>query len=99
MPLYRGEVQQGHPKFAPDSDAACIPRDGPVPIDAPDIAYTAEDNEAIHDFLRNTSKSSITLVYRRADWPQVNTTWHSVRIYTRIIHISFHSEDRWAHVL
>ncbi|KAF9489441.1 alcohol oxidase [Pleurotus eryngii] len=62
MPLYRGEVQQGHPTFAPDSDAACIPRDGPVPIDAPDIAYTAEDNEAIHDFLRNT----------------INTTWHSM---------------------
>ncbi|KAL4261270.1 GMC oxidoreductase family protein [Pleurotus pulmonarius] len=62
MPLYRGEVQQGHPTFAPDSDAACSPRDGPVPIDAPDIAYTPEDNEAIHDFLRNT----------------VNTTWHSM---------------------
>ncbi|KDQ24410.1 hypothetical protein PLEOSDRAFT_1067243 [Pleurotus ostreatus PC15] len=62
MPLYRGEVQQGHPTFSPNSEAACVSRDGPVPVDAPDIAYTAEDNEAIHDFLRNT----------------VSTTWHSM---------------------
>ncbi|KAI9572088.1 hypothetical protein HD554DRAFT_1627880 [Boletus coccyginus] len=32
--------------------------DAPVPIDAPDIVYTPEDNEAINDFHRMTVTSA-----------------------------------------
>ncbi|KAF9230058.1 GMC oxidoreductase-domain-containing protein [Melanogaster broomeanus] len=62
MPCYRGEVPLYNPQFAADSPAACKETDGPVPISAPDIIYSAEDDEAIEDFLRNF----------------VQSTWHSL---------------------
>ncbi|KIJ67561.1 GMC oxidoreductase [Hydnomerulius pinastri MD-312] len=62
MPCYRGEVAPGHPQFAADSPALCKEADGPVPISAPDIVYSAEDDEAIDDFHRNF----------------VGSTWHSL---------------------
>ncbi|EGO00550.1 hypothetical protein SERLA73DRAFT_104857 [Serpula lacrymans var. lacrymans S7.3] len=52
IPLYRGEYQPKHPVFPEGSAAACREVKGPVPIDAPDITYTTEDNEAIETYHR-----------------------------------------------
>ena len=52
MPCYRGEVAGVHPLFPADSPAAPRSASGPVPIDAPDIAYTAEDDKAIEEYIR-----------------------------------------------
>ncbi|KAJ7455244.1 GMC oxidoreductase-domain-containing protein [Mycena galericulata] len=62
MELYRGEFPPEHPRFSVGSAAACGEAKGPVPISAPDIVYSAEDDEAIDR-------------YHRA---AVNTTWHSL---------------------
>ncbi|KAG1904333.1 uncharacterized protein F5891DRAFT_1207244 [Suillus fuscotomentosus] len=53
MASYRGEVTAGHPDFPEGSAAACRETSGPVDLDAPDIVYTAEDDEAIDRFLRD----------------------------------------------
>ncbi|KAG1799816.1 GMC oxidoreductase-domain-containing protein [Suillus plorans] len=53
MASYRGEVTAGHPDFPERSAAACREVSGPVDLYAPDIAYTAEDDEAIDRFLRD----------------------------------------------
>ncbi|KAH0827452.1 alcohol oxidase [Lanmaoa asiatica] len=52
MPHYRGELQLKHPVFPAGSAAECKEVDGPVPIDAPNIVYTTEDDRAIDDFHR-----------------------------------------------
>ncbi|KAJ8519058.1 hypothetical protein ONZ45_g3963 [Pleurotus djamor] len=62
MSIYRGELALGHPRFPPESEAACQERSGPVPISAPDIKYTEQDDEAINCFIRE----------------KVQTTWHSM---------------------
>ncbi|KAJ7195959.1 GMC oxidoreductase-domain-containing protein [Mycena pura] len=51
----------GHPQFAPDSPAA-LTETGPVSLDAPKVVYSAEDDKAIDDYVRQ--------------W--VATTWHSL---------------------
>ena len=60
MPAYRGEVAAHHPKFSPDSPAACREADGPVPINAPDIVYSGADDEAIAKFNRDVGESSLS---------------------------------------
>ncbi|KAJ7031361.1 GMC oxidoreductase-domain-containing protein [Mycena alexandri] len=62
MDSYRGEYALEHPLFTAGSAAACGKADGPVPIDAPDIVYSAEDDEAIDRYHRAV----------------VGTTWHSL---------------------
>ncbi|KAG2113899.1 GMC oxidoreductase-domain-containing protein [Suillus discolor] len=62
MASYRGEFAAGHPDFPEGSAAACREASGPVDLNAPDIVYTAEDDEAIDRFLRDI----------------VQTTWHSL---------------------
>ncbi|KAF8124724.1 hypothetical protein EV363DRAFT_1177677 [Boletus edulis] len=62
MPMYRGDVLASHPNFPQGSPAACTEMNVPVPTDAPDIVYTAADNEAIEKFNRD----------------KVSTTWHSL---------------------
>ena len=62
MKLYRGEYSPSHPKFPEGSVAECKSAERPVNIDAPDIAYSKEDDEAIDEYHRAT----------------VGTTWHSV---------------------
>ena len=57
VPAYRGEVAALHPKFPVGSAAACKERDVPMPIDAPDIVYSDEDDEAIVEFLRDSGES------------------------------------------
>ncbi|KAJ7260517.1 alcohol oxidase-like protein [Mycena haematopus] len=63
MDSFRGEFAPDHPQFAAGSAAVCGPSDGPVPISAPDIVYSAEDDEAIDRFHRAAA---------------VGTTWHSL---------------------
>ncbi|KAG8730877.1 hypothetical protein FRC12_020026, partial [Ceratobasidium sp. 428] len=62
MPSFRGECAALHPKFPEGSAATCASADGPFPLEAEDIVYTAEDNVAIEAFMRETT----------------NTTWHSI---------------------
>ncbi|OAX32146.1 alcohol oxidase [Rhizopogon vinicolor AM-OR11-026] len=62
MPSYRGEASASHPRFPEGSAAACGEASGPVDLNAPDIIYTAEDDEAIDNFHRATAQS----------------TWHSL---------------------
>ncbi|KAG2153653.1 GMC oxidoreductase-domain-containing protein [Suillus bovinus] len=62
MASYRGEVAAGHPDFPEGSAAACKEALGPVDLNAPDIVYTAEDDEAIDRFHRDI----------------MQTTWHSL---------------------
>lgn len=63
--MYRGEIASGHPRFAPDSGAACVEEvgDGAEGRNVEeDIRYSAEDDAAIEDWLREN----------------VATTWHSL---------------------
>lgn len=53
MKLYRGEFETYHPKFAAESKAFCGEKSGPVPLDASDIEYTAEEDQIIDDYNRN----------------------------------------------
>ncbi|KAG2055151.1 alcohol oxidase-like protein [Suillus hirtellus] len=62
MASYRGEFAAGHPDFPEGSAAACREASGPVDLNAPDIVYTTEDDEAIDRFHRDI----------------VQTTWHSL---------------------
>lgn len=62
MACFRGEVASDHPQFPEDSAASCKKTEGPIPIDAPDIVYTPEDDKAIEEYIRN----------------RVQTTWHSL---------------------
>lgn len=63
MPSYRGELAACHPPFAPGSQAAIISlEDGPLPADAPNIEYSAEDDAVIEKWLREN----------------ISTTWHSL---------------------
>ncbi|KAG1812433.1 GMC oxidoreductase-domain-containing protein [Suillus subaureus] len=58
MASYRGEVAAGHPDFPEGSAAACREASGPVDLNAPDIVYTAEDDEAISQFHRDIAQTS-----------------------------------------
>lgn len=63
LPYYRGELDIGHPKFAPESDAAIRDVKGVAPDgEVANIQYSAEDDEIIQDWIRSN----------------VNTTWHSL---------------------
>ncbi|KAG1859685.1 GMC oxidoreductase-domain-containing protein [Suillus subluteus] len=62
MPSYRGEVPAGHPCFPEGSAAVCRETTGPVDLNAPDLIYTAEDDEAIDRYHRD----------------RMQTTWHSL---------------------
>ncbi|KAG2344723.1 alcohol oxidase [Suillus weaverae] len=62
MPSYRGEVAAFHPRFPEGSAAVCGETAGPADLNAPDIIYTAEDDEAIEQFNRDN----------------MQTTWHSL---------------------
>ncbi|KAJ3828239.1 hypothetical protein F5880DRAFT_1472940 [Lentinula raphanica] len=61
MKSFRGEIRDRHPNFSPESSAWNASTE-PVPIDAPNIEYSKEDDEAIDDYIRAT----------------VSTTWHSL---------------------
>ncbi|KAI0022366.1 GMC oxidoreductase [Xylariomycetidae sp. FL0641] len=61
MNVFRGEVASWHPQFPAGSKAACISTDEPLPEDVEDIVYSAEDDQAILQWVRE----------------RVDTTWHS----------------------
>ena len=59
MASYRGEIAVDHPNFAVGS-AAAIP-EAPVQsigVEAPDIVYTAEDDEVLEEYIRSTGGSA-----------------------------------------
>ncbi|PBP28225.1 hypothetical protein BUE80_DR000827 [Diplocarpon rosae] len=66
--IYRGELASSHPKFSPDSRAACVDHNNPeieVFIKARglgDIEYSEDDDLAIEQYLRDN----------------LGTTWHSL---------------------
>ncbi|OQO03139.1 hypothetical protein B0A48_11394 [Cryoendolithus antarcticus] len=63
MPIFRGELATSHPKFPEGSKAAVIEKaDGPVFDGDKRIEYTAEDEKAIEQKIREI----------------VSTTWHSL---------------------
>ncbi|KAJ7690393.1 GMC oxidoreductase-domain-containing protein [Mycena rosella] len=51
IPAFRGALIPGHPQFAEGSPAA-LTETGPVPLDAPKVVYSAEDDKAIDESLR-----------------------------------------------
>lgn len=53
---YRGELVVAHPIFPEGSPATAKAADGPVPISAPEIKYTAEDDKAIDDYHRQNGQ-------------------------------------------
>ncbi|RYP38596.1 hypothetical protein DL767_002532 [Monosporascus sp. MG133] len=59
--MYRGEMGAGHPRFAAHSPAACVETDTALE-NVRDIEYSAEDDAAIEQWLREN----------------INTTWHSL---------------------
>lgn len=63
MSIYRGELASSHPRFPSGSKAAVVEKaEGPVAGDAARIEYTAEDDKAIEQKVREI----------------VSTTWHSL---------------------
>lgn len=58
MSCYRGEHAPGHPVFSEGSEASCGPAPGPVPLEAPDIKYTEQDDEVIVEYLKDVIKAS-----------------------------------------
>ncbi|KAJ3475836.1 hypothetical protein NLI96_g11572 [Meripilus lineatus] len=62
MKCFRGEYLPNHPSFPAGSAAACHEHVEPAPLNAPDIVYTPEDDEAIKTHIRAS----------------VSTTWHSL---------------------
>ncbi|KAJ3553624.1 hypothetical protein NM688_g3508 [Phlebia brevispora] len=62
MPCYRGEYAPWHPKFPEGSAAAAGLDVRPVAVDAPDLLYTAEDDKAIEQHMKE----------------YLNTTWHAL---------------------
>ncbi|KAF8972162.1 GMC oxidoreductase-domain-containing protein [Flammula alnicola] len=62
MKYFRGELVVGHPQFSKNSPAVSGNETGPVPLNAPYIQYTEEDDKAIDEYHKQT----------------VETTWHSI---------------------
>lgn len=63
MPIFRGELKPNHPQFPEGSKAAVIEKaDGPVATGNDRIEYTAEDDQAIEQRIREI----------------ISTTWHSL---------------------
>ncbi|KAJ6617578.1 GMC oxidoreductase-domain-containing protein [Mycena sp. CBHHK59/15] len=61
MPAFRGTLLSAHPQFA-EGSAATFTETGPVPFEAPAIIYSAEDDAAIDENMRQF----------------IVTTWHSL---------------------
>jgi alcohol oxidase len=61
MPHFRGEPPAGHPAFAPGGAAAVITHaEGPVPFDAPRIAYSYEDERVLETYVRAMSTWTVS---------------------------------------
>ena len=53
MACYRGEAPN-HPHIDKASPNACLARDGPVAINAPDLVYTEDEDKAIDEYTRES---------------------------------------------
>ncbi|KAK7471925.1 hypothetical protein VKT23_000027 [Stygiomarasmius scandens] len=63
MDIYRGEYLPSHPQFTSTSSAFCKENQaGPIPLDAPMINYSAEDEKILEEFNKQF----------------VQTAWHSL---------------------
>lgn len=81
MPVFRGEPAALHPKFPTGSQAGIIESGGPTALDASVLTYTAEDDKAIEQYVRESGEcsrpsTSISL----SPHAVVATCWHSVSI-------------------
>lgn len=66
LPYFKGELELGHPKFAPGSAATLS---GPLEGEIKNIEYSKEDDEAIEDWIRenlNTTWHSVGTCAMRA---------------------------------
>lgn len=54
MPVFRGEPAALHPKFPSGSEAGIIESGFPVPLNTPNLFYTAEDDKAIERYVRES---------------------------------------------
>jgi alcohol oxidase len=53
MGIYRGEYLPGHPNFPSKSGGFCKEdQEAPVPLDAPKIEYSKEDEKLLEEFNR-----------------------------------------------
>jgi hypothetical protein len=63
MPHFRGEPPILHPAFAPGGPASVLAlAEGPVPMDAPRIVYSEEDERALEEFARAQGMSLLCLL-------------------------------------
>lgn len=63
MVCYRGDVAELHPQFATGSNAECVKgASEPVPIDAPDIAYSADDDKVLEEHMRRNGALHCTTI-------------------------------------
>jgi alcohol oxidase len=58
MPIFDGELLEGNPTFAKGSSAVYADT-GPADIFAPDIIYSADDDDAIDAYIRNSGESRV----------------------------------------
>ena len=56
MKYYAGDVVIGHPNFKPGSKAATSQSDSPTALTTSEIVYSKEDDDAIDEFHRRTSR-------------------------------------------
>ena len=73
MPCYRGEFLDSHPEFSKSSQALAKADNQPVPIDAPDLVYSEEDEKAVDTFARKA----------------VATAWHSVSTMLDLLYVDY----------
>lgn len=73
MKFFRGYLELGHPQFPSGSAAATDKEKAPVPLDAPKIAYTKEDDDAIDEYHRQTG-IDLSLLYSLSP---ANVVFHS----------------------
>ena len=79
MPCYEGELMTNHPAFAADSPARCQEGIKAVPVDAPRLPYSAEDDKALDAYLRKFGAySTIGILGVMLTWCAVVTAWHFV---------------------
>ncbi|THH26925.1 hypothetical protein EUX98_g7267 [Antrodiella citrinella] len=62
MKCYRGEYTPWHPQFPEGSEGTCRHEAMPVPMDAPNIKWTAEDNKIIDKYHRDFAEFFVVLI-------------------------------------
>ena len=91
MAIYRGEFTDGHPSFPKDSQVKNNGAATPVDASTPKIEYTSEDDKAIDDYHRKngTSYQVSEEVCLTTKLPSVSTSWHSVRVTSCLLPVSY----------